>query len=366
MPTGTVTASSLHLRAAPDGEITGSLPRGATLTIVGETGQWLEVQCGGQRGFVSARFVDVAGSAPAPQLPPAAAPGDVRFDGDVAVGPGGLRFGRRFQLGIFNYGSTTIAEFLKERGASGTATSLLRIMGAVSANEGKLEAINTWDNCFMTFGIFQWTAGQNGESGELAAMLARLKTAAPASFTEYFGKFGLDATVSAAAAGTVPRGELSLGGTPLRTAAAKGALRSLDWAYRFWRAGHDDQVRMAQLEHAMSRLACFHRVPSERLRGRSIADYVTSEYGIALLLDEHVNRPGHVPGTLGDALAELAGHADVDHPDHWSDHEEQELLAIYVERRATTSMTDSAKRAEAVHAAMTFAIISGDRGSFQA
>ena len=105
---------------------------------------------------------------------------------------------------------------------------------------------------------------------------------------------------------------------------------------------------------------------AKRLRGRQVADYVTSEYGVALLLDQHVNRPGHVPGTLGDALAELAGHADVDHPEGWSDHDEQELLAIYLERRAKTTMTDAVKRGDAVRAAMTAGTISGSRGSFQA
>jgi hypothetical protein len=365
MPTGIVNASTLNLRDGPHGAIIDTLSRDATVSIVGQQGQWLEVQSGAKHGFVSTQFVRVDGGPPPAAVPPAAAPGEVHLDGTAAIGPGGVRFGRQFKLGIFNYGTTPIAEFLRGHAAANAAPSLVAVMQAVSANEGKLEAINTWDDCFMTFGIFQWTAGADTESGELGAMLSRLKASAPAAFTEYFGRYGLDATPLPAAGGAVPRGVLSLDGSPLRTAAAKGGLRSLDWAYRFWRAGHDDDVRAGQIDHAMQRLECFYRVPSSALHGRRVCDYATSEYGVALLLDEHVNRPAHVPGTLGGALDELATHVDVRHPDDWSDAEEQELLALYLEHRATTSITDGAARAEAVRAAMTRGTISGRRDSFK-
>lgn len=365
MTTGTVNASSLNLRSAPDGDVVGSLPRGTMLTVVGRNGQWLEVEGAGRRGFVSSRFVRLEGADTPPAVPPAAALGDVHFDGDAAIGPGGVRFARRFRLGVFNSGRTTIASFLGSRASGVAATSLARIMQAVSANEGMLEAINTWDDSFLTFGIFQWTAGKEGDAGELAALLSRLKRAAPAAFTEYFGQYGLDAASVDERPGRVPVGVLSLNGKPLGTAAAKEEIRSLEWAYRFWRAGHDGDVRAAQIEHAAKRLDSFYRLPSPRLRGRDIATYITSEYGIALILDEHVNRPGHVPGTLADALDELATHADVDQPQAWADHEEQELLSIYLERRATTTMTDAAKRGETVRTAVTAGTISNRRGSFQ-
>ena len=38
------------------------------------------------------------------------------------------------------------------------------------------------------------------------------------------------------------------------------------------------------------------------LEGKALSDFITSEYGVALLLDEHINRPGHVPGTFVGAL----------------------------------------------------------------
>jgi hypothetical protein len=64
--------------------------------------------------------------------------------------------------------------------------SLLRVMQAVSANEGKLEAINTWDNAFLTFGCFQWTAGTGDSAGELPALIARLKKEKPKAFDTFF------------------------------------------------------------------------------------------------------------------------------------------------------------------------------------
>src|SRR5690606_19844095 len=44
-----------------------------------------------------------------------------------------------------------------------------RVLEATAENEGALDAINTWDNAFLSFGMFQWTAGQAGQPGELPA-----------------------------------------------------------------------------------------------------------------------------------------------------------------------------------------------------
>lgn len=48
--TGRVTASSLNARNAPNGAITGNLPRGVILTVVSEAGEWLQVET--PAGFV--------------------------------------------------------------------------------------------------------------------------------------------------------------------------------------------------------------------------------------------------------------------------------------------------------------------------
>ena len=103
--------------------------------------------------------------------------GSFHFEGNKAVAPDGTVFGQKFQLGIFNNGNTSIADFVRANPAAfpDLAPSRLRVMSAVSANEGKLEAINTFDNAFLTFGCFQWTVGTGTGAGELPAMVNQLK-----------------------------------------------------------------------------------------------------------------------------------------------------------------------------------------------
>ena len=310
-------------------------------------------------------------SAPAAVATPAAvaapaAGGGFRFEGDHAVAPDGTRFAKRFKKGVFHFGKTSIAQFVRTQPGSlgGIAPSLLRVMEAVSENEGKLEAINTWDDCFMTFGVFQWTAGQKTDAGELPALLARLKQEEPAAFHTFFGQHGLDVQGVVSNPGTIPTGMFTLDGAPLATAAAKEKLRTLEWAYRFWLAGHDNAVRAVQVKQAMDRLQIFYRSAKHQINGRPIADYVSSECGVALLLDQHVNRPGHVPKTLRAAVEALPGvPAD---PSKWTDAHERKLLQKYVELRAATNMTDSTKRAQVVLGAVTDGVISDARGSFNA
>ena len=155
-----------------------------------------------------------------------------------------------------------------------------------------------------------------------------------------------------------------LHGEVLNTADKKENLRTLEWAFRFWRAGHEDAMRTVQIKQAMDRLHVFYRSPKHLIGGRVIADYVTSEAGIALLLDQHVNRPGHVPKTLSQAVDQLTRVRGAGDPAGWSDAEERDLLTEYVALRSGTSMTDSDKRAQVVLEAVSRGIISDRRGSF--
>jgi len=316
----------------------------------------------------AARAVAMPAAAPA-RVQAAAAPAApaVRFDGDHVLTPEGTRFAKRFRKGVFTSGATTIAQFVASHRAAfpGVSQSLLRVMEAVSANEGKLEAVNTWDDSFMTFGAFQWTAGQNGAPGELAALLDRLRRERSDVFDELFGRHGLGVQSVTSAAESTPVGVLTLGGVPLDTAAKKEQLRTLDWAHRFWLAGHHDTVRSVQVAHAMDRVAIFYRSSRHQIAGRPIADYVSSEAGVALLLDQHVNRPGHVPKTLAAGVAELPQKLAAK-PSTWTDADEHDLLERYLVLRAATNMTESDKRAQVVLDAVSRGVISDTRGSFAA
>jgi Putative peptidoglycan binding domain len=294
----------------------------------------------------------------------------VELDGDHAVAPDGTRFAKRFKKGVFTFGTTSIVEFVRNHRAAfaATASSLVNVIEAVSQNEGKLEAVNTWDDAFMTFGCFQWTAGSGDGRGELGALLDRLKRESSDVFDELFGRHGLDVHSVLAGPptkpGVTPLGAISLDGELLDTAAKKERVRTLDWAYRFWVAGHHDTVRIVQVKQAMDRVHIFYRSTKHPVNGHSVADYVSSEAGVALLLDQHVNRPGHVPKTLAQAVRQLASLAA--NPAGWTDDDERKLLHAYIELRAATSMTDSDKRAQAVLEAASRGVVSTRRGSFAA
>ncbi len=244
--------------------------------------------------------------------------------------------------------------------------SAVRVIAPVSNNEGNLEAINTWDNAFITFGMFQWTIGTSDNPGELAALLYRLKKENPDAFQEHFGQFDLDV---AEAGRTV--GFLNLKGEKIRTPAQKARLRDdKSWAFRFWKAGLDPRVQLIQILQALDRINSFYHHSQYRpLNKFFIDDLITSEYGVCLLLDHHVNRPGHLMNfsigkqdILGQALKK-AGLADSD-PTQWETDEERRLIAAYLPLRFSSSMTHSKGRADNIKKFLAEGSLSDERGSF--
>jgi len=234
--------------------------------------------------------------------------------------------------------------------------SVRNVVAAMSSVEGGLESVNSYDNAHLSFGAFQWTAGSEGDPGELAVLLSRFKGRDPAAFQECFGVYGLDANVEDEGATT---GLISLNGTVLKTSDQKDVLRGIVWAYRFWRAGHHQSLRTCQFLLAASRIDRFANIGVE---GEPLREWMSSELGIALILDEHVNRPGHVPRTLRDAIDSLgARSSDLS---GWSDQQEHRLIDAYLLKRDATNMTDSRRRAARIENYVRMGKLSDNRGTF--
>lgn len=299
-------------------------------------------------------------------VPPPAEESDIRVVGTSVQGPHGVVFGKLHKLGLFNAGQTSIDAFFAADGQAfpGVSASAKRVMRAVSQNEGKIEAINTWDNAILSCGIYQWTTGAGSNAGELAGLLEVLQQRAPASFETYFGSLGLGFVMNAGPPGALRRGFLTLGGNKLDNGAAKSVLRKPLWAYRFWRAAHDAEMRRAQIALAISRLEAFYRVAIPGKAGHSAASYISSEYGVALLLDQHVNRPDHVPATLVTAIDGFIAKTKKKDPAKWTSGDESRVLAGYLTERNATSMTDSQNRADRTRAHVGAGRLSDKRGSF--
>jgi hypothetical protein len=280
---------------------------------------------------------------------------------EVSDGVHKKRFGKHSQ-GLFTTGGQKPAAFVESHAdklrALKVTQSEINVIIAVAENEGNLDAINTWDSAFLSFGLFQWTAGTGSAKGELPALLARIKDEDRDLFDKYCGQHGLD--VVEVTPGPV-KGYFSLRGTKIKTPAAKEHLRQAPWAFYFWLAGQDPTVQAMEIKHALGRLDQFYSTERYKVGKHRVSDLVTSEYGVGLILDQHVNRPAHVKTCLAKALAQTG----LPNPKGWGTEEERKLIDAYLKIRVKTSMTDPEKRARVTKKYLTNGTISNHRGSFK-
>jgi hypothetical protein len=270
---------------------------------------------------------------------------------------------RKYKNGLFTYGKNKPKDFIDSHTTSlsnlGLSKSLINVMSAVSENAGNLDAVNTWDNAFLSFGMFQWTLGTSTNGGELAALLKKLKNKTPSVFEKYFYGNGLDVFEANNITGFV-----SVDGQVLNSASRKEKLRTPTWAFRFWKAGQDEIVMALEVEHASSRIHTFYKSSAYKVDKYYISDLITSEYGVALLLDNHVNRPGYLVDTLKIALKNCG----LTSPNNWDTNDEEKFLDEYLTVRKTYGnlpMTDADGRALVTKKYVTNGIISKERGSFK-
>jgi len=212
--------------------------------------------------------------------------------------------GQSYELGLYRLGSLSPRSFISAYRSMlrdlNLTDSEINVIAAAAQNEGNMDAINTWDSHFLSFGIFQWTSGGPDSAGELPALLKLIKQRYPEEFQHYFTQFGLDIVDTGSTTGW-----FTLAGLRLTTASQKSVLREPIWAYRFAVSGQDTAVKAIQILHAISRIDRFYFSPSGDLGGYTLSDLITSEYGVALLLDNHVNRPAYVVPGIAQAMRDV-------------------------------------------------------------
>ena len=89
-----------------------------------------------------------------------------------------------------------------------------------------------------------------------------------------------------------------------------------------------------------------------------------SEYGLGLILDNHVNRPGYVKACLSKALTQTG----LGNPARWRTEDERKLIDAYLKIRVTygrSPMTNADKRARVTRKYLANGMISDRRGSFK-
>lgn len=275
--------------------------------------------------------------------------------------------GSLVKLGLSRIGGFQTEKFIENSmgllAALNLSNSEINTLVATSRNEGNLDAINTWDSNFLSWGMFQWTLGQNADPGELPALLKLIKAKQPEAFTTFFGNFGIDIGPST---GDIT-GLITLNGILQNTATRKSAFRNNNWALRFALAGKDPQICSVQILHAINRFNTFYFVPYADFGGLTINDMLSSEYAASLLIDQHVNRPGHVKKVVLEALQQSGMTAK--QLANGSDADELKVINKYLSIRLTFGgkgkMTDSDKRAAVVKGFLDKGLISAKKKSFK-
>lgn len=269
--------------------------------------------------------------------------------------------------GVYWQGVEEVGSFLarySEKVNPGISNISLKVIEQVARNEGKLDAINTYDQAFLSIGIFQWTLGIGASAGELPALLFKLKANYPDQFNLWFTPLGID--VDAETDHTT--GFITYLGERVGSPVQKEIFRHPRWAFYFWKALMQPEFQAIQIEHAHERFKHFYFKPEPKGLPYPLYQLITSSYGVALLLDQHVNRPGWVYPCIGIAMAE---NMNFNAPEHWSTDEEAQLLTSYVKIRANYSdgryapMTAASQRANQLRIAEQQGSLSKERGSFE-
>ena len=210
----------------------------------------------------------------------------------------------------------------------------LTVVERIARNEGEIDAVRMRDKGMISVGIHQWSAHSDNE---LRALLDRFKTASPDEYDLYFGMYGLDVEEQAANAGHFDLIDRR-GAAPVTLAYTEATRMACslfrffdgqvvggvgtfgtDWAGRARAAAvASHRYRMSQIHQALARFDRIHAlVPTLRVRGTTdsgstawseepLEDVIDSEFGAALILDSHINKPGRVRPQLR-AAAQFVG-----------------------------------------------------------
>jgi len=199
----------------------------------------------------------------------------------------------------------------------------LEIVRAIAVNEGRLDAAQMQDSGIISVGLQQWTAPNELE---LPALLFRFRVAEPDEFALFFRLYRLDVRPAGQDPNGNPRFRLQRilpNGTAQDLAKqdvagffegtkAKGVttFRS-DWVARSRLAALASQIfRETEILEACAR---FERAVRDagtiKVSGTqmSLNQLLTSKFGVALVLDQHINRPGFVHQDLQQAVNATKG-----------------------------------------------------------
>lgn len=225
-----------------------------------------------------------------------------------------------------------------------------RVLIAVAKNEGKMDSVQNYDRAVMTAGGMQWTILKGGR-GLLADMISKFKDSDPDKYKELFADAGwtVDGEKDPVLSYKGKTGEelqdyLCQKGTPKHVREALGALNKAGKDPVFQRhqvlTFNDYLVKMLGKERPYKRyIRTKEGIKVLKKYNYPFGDYITSEHGTAVMLDQYVNSPTNLNCNFGDALNTFfENHPGLDqNPNNWPSDQrgsyEKEILDLYTPTR---------------------------------
>jgi len=217
------------------------------------------------------------------------------------------------------WGTLTLANApgLAEMLANGEITpSEKRIIAAMAPNEGKLDTVQSYDDQVVTAGAMQKTIRPDDGGGELATQVADFRAQSESAYQELFARCGWTVEGSDSAARMSFAHPEVTGGQPMTGEALREKIRvgcELSTYHHYL-----PNPAIAVLAHALSdvryqklQLRDFVRRLRQCIADKPtgypyrIDEYFQSDLGRATVLDESVNRPGHVSDDVAASLNHL-------------------------------------------------------------
>jgi hypothetical protein len=181
---------------------------------------------------------------------------------------------------------------LRDQGKLSISDGDIELLQRISHVEtgGCLQALNSWDDAYMSIGFMQWPLA----FGKLQRLIDR----APAAFRRY--GIELDPARRYSIKRSYPKPETPIA---LKGVGQPHELRSLDWAKRFYAAGLDPEIVAREAELALEVIAEERRKIEKSLR-RPIPHYDESSALRALIQETNNHRPAWLREVLKRAVAQ--------------------------------------------------------------
>jgi hypothetical protein len=200
------------------------------------------------------------------------------------------------------------------------------IIGAMSINEGNIDAVQSWDSEVVTAGAMQKTINSSG-NGELPTQIAKFKTQNLAAYNELFSHCGWDVQGSGTSAKVTYTHQTLTSGNAITGSELKTLIRN-GFDEAAYTSHHSSQhtpappnIPLASLLQATSDtryislqvddfIERYHAVMAKvvpNTEGLTVSQVFYTKLGRATALDEDVNRPSHVVNDIKNAIHHI-GH----------------------------------------------------------